>query len=94
MEYHYGHRIKRNAMNVNRRTERIYKKFLEILIGGKPSQDDLVVDGRTMLKWILNTQILGPRTWAGFSGPGQWRRFVNTILTFRVSQKSQNFSSG
>jgi len=70
MEYHYGHRIKRNEMDVNCRTERIYKKFLEILIGGKRLQDDLVLDGRTMLKLILNTQILSPRTWPGFSGPG------------------------
>jgi hypothetical protein len=45
-----------NEMDVNCRTERIYKKFLEISIGGKRSEDDLVVYGRIMLKWILNTE--------------------------------------
>jgi hypothetical protein len=69
MEYHNGHRIKANEMAVNCRTERIYKKFLEISIAEKRSQDDLVVDGRIMLKWILNTHSQGPRTWAGFSAP-------------------------
>jgi len=70
MEYHYGYRTKTNEMDVNCRTASIRKKFLEILIGGKRSQDDLVVDGRIVLKWILNIQSLGPRTWTGFSGPG------------------------
>jgi hypothetical protein len=27
MKYQYGHRIKENEMDVNRRTERIYKKI-------------------------------------------------------------------
>jgi hypothetical protein len=91
MEYHYGHGIKTNEMNVNCGTERIHKKFLEISIGGKRSQDDLIIDGRIMLKWILNTHSQGPRTWSEFSGLRQWWPLMNTILTFRVSQKSQNF---
>jgi hypothetical protein len=59
----------------------------------KRLQDDLVADWIIILKWILNTQSPGPRTWAGFSRPWQWWHFVNNLLPFRVSQKSQNFLS-
>lgn len=48
MEYQYGHRIKENEMDVNCRTERIYKKIPRNFNGGEAI--DLVVDERIMWK--------------------------------------------
>lgn len=65
---------------------------VELLMGeseGKNHLPDLGVDGRIMLKWILNNQGV---VWIETAQDrAQWRAFVNTVVDLRVPYEAVSF---
>ena len=55
--------------------------------------EDLSVDDRIILKWILKKQN-GDVEWTDVTKDrDKWRAFVNTVMNLRLSQNAGNFST-
>jgi hypothetical protein len=63
----------------------MYTTFWSESLKGRDHSEDLSVDGRIILKWILEE-----KGWEGMDGihlaqdRDQWRAVVNTVMNFQV----------
>jgi hypothetical protein len=66
--------------------------WLEILKGRNHSEE-LGVDGKIILEWILGKWWNAVDWFHLAHNRGQWRALVNTVMDLRVPEKAENFLS-
>jgi hypothetical protein len=70
----------------------VYTIFWSEILKGRDHSEDLGVDGRILLEWILRETEWKCENWIHLAQDrNQWQALVNTVINLRVPQKARNF---